>query len=466
MSAKKHKRQRANDKTVAAVSLGCNKNLVDTEVALGALASAGYIVGAEPCDADIIIVNTCGFIESAVEESLGVIDDMIEAKKEGKCSKLVVMGCLAERFRTDLRDDVEGFDEIDLLVGTSSYPRIIELLESGATEDFAPQKFIHTHEDPRFPATLPWSMYLKIAEGCSNQCAYCRIPSLRGPYRSRTPESLEVEAAALVGIGARELILIAQDTTRYGTDLVPKTSLPELLGRLNGMDNLRRLRVMYMYPELVTDALAEAVAKLSKVCNYIDMPIQHIDDDILDSMKRRGGSSAVRRAIETLRSYVPDICIRTTVMVGYPGETKEQYEKLIEFLREARFDRLGAFTYSPEDGTPAAGMPDQVPDEVKVARYNRLMELQQEISLRKNESLIGSTLEVLVDEVDEESGNICYGRSYRDAPDIDGCVEIEGAAEPGTFVHVKITGAGEYDLFGKISSPHISPMRAKKREMI
>lgn len=447
MNRKRSGKNSAGPATVAAVSLGCSKNLVDTEVALGALASAGYMIGADPLEADIIFVNTCGFIEGAVEESLEVIDDMIEMKKQGNCTKLVVAGCLAERFRTELRDDVEGFDEIDLLVGTSSYPRIVELIQSGATEDFAPQTFIHSHEDPRFPATLPWSMYLKIAEGCSNRCAYCRIPSLRGPFRSRPPESLAAEARALAGIGARELILIAQDTTRYGADLEPPASLPGLLERLHEIEDLRWLRAMYMYPELVTEELAKTIAALPRVCNYVDMPVQHIDAGILDSMNRRGGPDAIRRALETLRANVPDVCIRTTVMVGYPGETAAQFDRLLEFIGEARFDRLGAFTYSAEEGTPAAGLPGQVPEDEKVSRYESLMELQQEISLSVNREFIGRTLEVLVDEVD---GEICRGRSYRDAPDIDGCVEIEGVAEAGSFVDVEITGAGEYDLFGKI----------------
>lgn len=439
----------AEPRRVFTASLGCAKNLVDTEVMLGALATAGYEITTDPDFADVIIVNTCGFIRDAVMESESVIESFAELKRLNESATLVVAGCLAERARGTLR---EKYPEIDLLIGTSSYPRIVELLGSGAGSHFAPRAFLHDHTHPRLLATPPWSAYLKIAEGCSNRCSYCTIPSLRGEYRSREPESLAREAAALASIGVRELIVIAQDITRYGADIGKPGALPALLRRLSEIEGLHWIRLMYAYPELVDDALARAIAETPKVCRYLDMPIQHIDEKILAAMNRRG-AGAVRRAIETLRNAAPDISLRTTLLVGFPGETDAQFEKLLKFVEEAEFDRLGVFEYSPEPDTPAAAMPRQAPDKIKRKRHNAVMELQKEISLRRNRKFIGSEIELLVEDVieaDEDGPAEIMGRTFRDAPEIDGIAVCEGRASAGEFATVVISGADEYDLYGRI----------------
>jgi ribosomal protein S12 methylthiotransferase len=443
--------------TISAVSLGCSKNLVDTEVMLGALATAGYALAADPADADIIIVNTCGFIRGAVEESESVISEMEELKRTGSAALLVVAGCLAERERESILD---RFPDVDLVVGTSSYPEIVKLIESETSASFKPMKFLHDHRNPRLLATPPWTAYLKIAEGCSNQCSYCKIPSLRGAYRSRQPDSLVKEAMSLAAIGVRELVLIAQDTTRYGADLKSRPSLPILLERLAGIDDIHWIRLLYAYPEMVNEQLVRAIAEIPKVCNYLDIPIQHIDDMILCAMKRRGGSEAIRRAIDLLRSEAPELCLRTTVLVGFPGETDSQFSRLLRFVEETEFDRLGAFAYSAEDGTPAAVMPRQIPESVKNERLNAVMELQSKISLKKNRALIGSEMEVLVEQ--ENVSITCgvgktkkvksyrAGRTYRDAPEIDGLVYFSGKAQSGAFTRIRIEDAEEYDLYGNI----------------
>ncbi|MFA6449959.1 MAG: 30S ribosomal protein S12 methylthiotransferase RimO [bacterium] len=457
ISDKKPGNRRKQAPAVAAVSLGCSKNLVDTEVMLGALATAGYAIASEPADADIIIVNTCGFISAAVDESKSVISEMAALKSSGEAGLLVVAGCLAERERSALFDE---FPEIDLIVGTSSYPEIVELLETECSESFSPQNFLHDHRHPRLLATPPWTAYLKIAEGCSNRCSYCAIPSLRGAYRSRTPDSLLQEAASLAAIGVRELILVAQDTTRYGTDLKIRNALPALLNRLSDIDGIHWIRLMYAYPERVNKQLAEAIAGIPKVCSYLDIPIQHIDDKILTAMNRRGGSDAVRRAVALLKENVPGICLRTTVLVGFPGETDSQFNRLLRFMEETEFDRLGAFAYSPEPGTPASVLPRQISESVKNERVKAIMELQSEISLKKNRELVGRELEIIVEcekisiarEVGISKRKKTYGagRSYRDAPEIDGLIYFTGVAAAGDFARVIIQDAEEYDLYGKI----------------
>ncbi len=439
---------------VAAVSLGCPKNTVDTEVMLGALAVAGCDFSADPASADIIIVNTCGFIKPAAEESASVIGEMAELKRARPEITLVVAGCLAQKERSALS---KSFPEIDLLIGTSSYPKIVDLLQSSASSHFAKTTFIHNHTHPRLLATPPWTAYLKIAEGCSNRCSYCAIPKLRGPFRSRTAASIEREASDLAAIGVRELVLVAQDTTRFGSSDASHGALPELLSRLSGINGIEWLRVMYAYPDLVDERLAKAIASNPKVCRYIDLPVQHIDNAILKAMNRRGGAAAVKRSISLLRSAVPDISIRSSVIVGFPGETETRFQRLLDFIAEARFDKLGAFAYSPETGTPAASMKNAVPEEIKAERLAAAMELQQKISCEKNRELRGKTLKVLVESVlkpMKSAGKnrvaLCCGRSERDAPEIDGVVRFEGNAAPGTFVNVKITRSDEYDLFGKL----------------
>jgi ribosomal protein S12 methylthiotransferase len=439
---------------VAAVSLGCPNNTVDTEVMLGALAVAGCDFAADPESADIIIVNTCAFIKPAAEESASVIGEMAELKRARPEATLVVAGCLAQKERAALLD---SFPEIDLLIGTSSYPKIVELLQRSSSSHFAKTTFIHNHTHPRLLATPPWTAYLKIAEGCSNRCSYCAIPRLRGPFRSRTSASVLREAADLAAIGVRELVLVAQDTTRFGSTASKPGALPELMQRLADIEGIEWIRVMYAYPDLVDERLAKAIASNPKVCRYIDLPVQHIDNAILKAMNRRGGAAAVKRSISLLRSAVPDISIRSSVIVGFPGETETRFRRLLDFIAEARFDKLGAFAYSLETGTPAASMKNAVPEEIKAERLATVMELQQKISCKKNRELRGKTLKLLVENTlkplksaGKNRVALSSGRSERDAPEIDGIVRFDGEAPLGTFVNVKITRSDEYDLFGKL----------------
>ncbi len=447
------------DKVVCAVSLGCSKNLVDTEVMLGALASEGYALTGEPEAADVIIVNTCGFIDDAIEESMSVISEMAVVKSEKPNVTLVVTGCLAERLGSSLR---ETHPEIDILTGTSGYPDISELIENQAADHFPKKTFMHDHTNPRLLATYPWTAYLKIAEGCSNKCSYCMIPSIRGKYRSRQPDSLILEAEALASIGVKELIVIAQDTTRYGADLKLKHALPSLLKNLAAVDGIKWVRLMYAYPELVDERLAATIADTPEICAYLDMPIQHIDTHILSAMNRRGGPDAIKNAVNLLRKNVPGICLRTTVMTGFPGETETRYNRLLTFLEETRFDRLGAFSYSPQEGAPAAELPGAVPEQVKKERLAKIMHLQQKISLKINRSFEGKTIDVLVEQADAEIAepaagrrrrvaSLWKGRSFRDAPEIDGAVFFKGKSiTPGEFVKVKVSQAFEYDLAGEV----------------
>jgi len=449
--------KRISGRTIAAVSLGCSKNLVDTEVMLGAFAQAGYSPVSNPEEADILVVNTCGFISDAVQESESVIEELTELKRTRGDMKLIVAGCLAERARDVLR---RKFPEIDLLIGASSYIDIVRLIESNAAECFKPLVAQHDHTNPRLLATPPWSAYLKIADGCSNSCSYCMIPKLRGCYRSRTPDSLVHEAESLAGIGVREIVLVAQDVTRYGADLSGRTTLSGLLEKISDVDGIHWIRIMYAYPGLVDDKLVRTMSKLPEVCRYIDMPIQHIDDRILKRMNRRGGRDAIVRAVGLLRDAMPDICIRTTVLVGFPGETDAQFGRLMEFVEAARFDRLGAFSYSAEEETPAARLPRRIPDDVKESRRDAIMRLQQKISFENNCRFIGDVLEVLTEGTAVTGKNISperrskaetnVGRTYRDAPEIDGVVRFGGTAVPGEFTAVLIEDADEYDLFGTV----------------
>jgi ribosomal protein S12 methylthiotransferase len=448
----------ARPRSVAAISLGCPKNRVDTEVMLGALATAGYAICSDPSDADVIVVNTCGFIADAAAESRAAISEAAKIKRSGKKFSLVVAGCLAEREKANLREE---FPEIDIIAGTSSYIQLAGLLDKNEGDSFAPQSFLHDHTHPRLVSTPPWTAYLKIAEGCSNRCSYCMIPGLRGKYRGRRPESLLIEASDLAKLGVRELILVAQDTTRFGTGLGLKSALPDLLRGLARIDGIHWIRLMYAYPARITKSLARAIAETPEVCRYIDMPIQHIDENILMAMNRRGGERAIRRAIDTLRTAIPDICIRTTVLVGFPGETRTQFRRLLKFVEETEFDKLGAFVFSPESGTAAAAMPRQISTKEKQSRLSEIMELQRGISLRKNRGMAGETIETLVEEtgvtlagsIPAKMKKMKYnsGRSRREAPEIDGEIFFSGPARAGSFVQVRIENAGEYELFGTIT---------------
>lgn len=432
------------------VSLGCDKNLVDTEFMLGRISGAVEFTDDEAA-ADIIVINTCCFIQDAKEESVNTILEMAEYRTHGRCRALIVCGCLAERYREEILQEIP---EVDAILGTNSTCDLGRAIESALSGEgyasFLPLTGIEPHEK-RLLTRGGHYAYLKIAEGCDKCCTYCIIPSVRGHYRSVPLEDLVSQAEQLASGGVRELILVAQETTWYGTDLYGEKSLWRLLDALNAVDGLCWIRILYCYPEEIDDALIDAIARNEKVCHYLDLPIQHISDDILRRMGRRTTRADIERTIRTLRERIPDIALRTTIICGFPGETQEQFEELMYFLNETEFDRLGAFSYSPEEDTPAALMPDQIPENTKEERRAEVMELQEEIIADCNELLIGREMDVMIEgELTAERAFI--GRTYRDAPDVDGYVFIRTDENlmTGDFVRVKITGAYEYDLIGEI----------------
>ena len=438
--------------SVGMISLGCNKNRVDSETALGLLAEHGYVFTGDPAEADILMVNTCGFIESAKEESIDAIFELAEYKKTGKCRLLVVTGCLAQRYEGALLEEIP---EIDLLMGVNQYKELPAAIEKAlAAQDVsAPRSYCHddytyyTHD--RVLTTPAYSAYTRIGEGCSNRCTFCAIPLIRGPYRSRPMEDVLAEIEQLAQQGVKEHILVAQDTTRFGTDDGGHTTLPELLRKAAAIPGVEWLRVLYCYPDETDDRLLDVIANTPNICKYLDLPIQHVNDTVLRRMHRRGDKADILRCIRGARER--GLTLRTSIIVGFPGETEEQFQELLDVLREAEFDRLGAFTYSPEEDTPAARLPDQIPEEIKQERLDRLMTMQQEISLKRNQARIGTVEKVLVTAVDEDGRLL--GRSHREAPETDGEILFtlpEGAElpAPGTFVNVRITQADTYDLMG------------------
>ena len=434
-------------KKVGLVSLGCAKNRVDSENLLGMLRARGMEIVADPAEADAIFVNTCGFIESAKEESIDAIFEMAQYKKTGRLKRLFVTGCLSQRYPDALLDEIP---EIDGIMGVADYARLDEMLadaESGHRPCYTANgaRFLKT---PRVLTTPPFSAYVKISDGCDNRCAYCAIPLIRGGYSSRPFDDIVAECRRLAEDGVTELTLIAQDTSRYGCDLGDgHYLLPELLEAVSAIDGVHWVRVLYCYPDSTDDRLLDAIARLPKVAPYLDLPLQHIDDDLLRRMNRRGSADWIKSRIAECRKR--GILVRTTMIVGFPGETDAQFQTLLDFVREAKFERLGAFTYSAEEGTPAARMPDQIPEEVKNARLDQLMMLQQAISMDFNESRVGTTCEVLVEGFDEETGRF-YGRSILEAPESDGCIWLEDAdLTPGEYIPVVITGAEAYDLTGR-----------------
>ena len=434
--------------TVGVVSLGCNKNRVDTETALGLLKDRGYVFTPNPEDADILMVNTCGFIESAKEESINTILEMAEYKQTGRCRLLVVTGCLAQRYEKSL---LEEMPEIDLLLGVNQYaglPDAIEKALAGKRVSRCQDDFSYL-EHSRVLTTPFYSAYVRIGEGCSNRCAFCAIPLIRGPYRSRNGEDILREIRELASQGVREHILVAQDTTRYGTDRQKHSALPDLMRKAAAIDGVDWLRVLYCYPDETSDELLDVLAGLDNVCPYLDIPIQHINADLLKRMRRRGTREDIVRCVKGARER--GLTLRTSLIVGFPGETEDQFRELLEFVEETEFDRMGAFMFSPEENTPAADMPDQVPDEIKQERYDRLMTLQQEISRKRNEARVGSVEQVLVTDTGEDG--LCLGRSSREAPETDGEIVVdcgETPPEAGQFIPVRITEAGAYDLRGKM----------------
>jgi ribosomal protein S12 methylthiotransferase len=438
---------------VSMVSLGCPKNLVDAEVMLGVLSKQGYEITTDEKDADVIIVNTCSFIKEAKQESIDAILDLAERKHDGRCHTLIVSGCLPQRYQEELALELP---EVDIFIGTGDYPRIAEILAEksgveGQLRYVGDPDYIYDESLPRLNSSPAWYSYLKIGEGCSNCCSYCIIPQLRGPYRSRPLEALVAEAEMLVSRGVKEINVISQDITRYGSDLEDGSTLETLIRRLAAIDGLRWIRLLYAYPDGITDRLIELIRDEPKVCKYLDIPIQHISDPVLKAMKRRSSEQQIRDLIAKLRNRVPGIALRTSLIVGFPGETFEDFASLMQFVEQTGFDRLGVFCYSREEGTPAAELPEQVSERVKRERYRKLMRAQARLSFRRNRALIGQTEQVVVEGYSEETELLLKGRSSRQAPDIDGQVYITaGTADVGDIVTIRITDSSDYDLIGEI----------------
>jgi len=435
---------------VGMISLGCAKNRTDSEIMLGILAEKGFGIVNEPAEADVLIVNTCGFIEAAKQESIDTILEMAEYKDD-KCKLLVVTGCLAERYNKEV---LKEFPEINAIVGVGDYHKIAEIIDE-AMGGTRPALYGHMNCDvpeglPRILTTGNTTAYIKIAEGCDNNCTYCAIPKIRGKYRSRRMEDIVSEARDLAESGIKELIVIAQDTTRYGKDIYGKYTLAELLKKLCEIDGFRWIRVHYFYTEAITDELIDLFGTEPKLCPYVDMPIQHINNTILRRMARRTTGEQIRETIEKLRMVVPDITIRTSIIVGFPGETEEQFEELCEFIKEARLERVGVFAFSEEEGTAAADFEDKIDEETKNRRLETLMGIQKEISLENNKRKLGKKLTVLCEGYDEES-YLYFGRSSGDSVDVDGNVYFAADREilHGEFVTVEILDCDEYDLTGK-----------------
>ena len=454
------------------VSLGCDKNLVDSEIMLGLLSKEGYMITNELSEADYAIVNSCCFIGDAKEESINTIIEIGELKKEGKLKGLIVTGCLAQRYQSMITDELP---EADAVIGTTAYDNIVAAIAEIKSKKGLPDKSLYIEdlerlaggEEHRLVPAGEISSYIKIAEGCNKRCTYCIIPYIRGNYRSIPMETIVKEAEELAKQGTKELLLVAQETTLYGVDIYGKKALPELVHELSKISGIEWIRLLYCYPEEITDEIIDAIKNEKKVCHYIDLPIQHSSDRILKRMARKTNQAELRERIARLRKEIPDITLRTTLITGFPGETEEDFKELYNFVDEMEFDRLGVFTYSAEEGTPAAEMEGQVAEEVKIARRNEIMELQQEISAEKAEGRIGKVYEVLVEgtvpvdsvngeafasimEVNEDGKKVYIGRTYMDAPDVDGQVFFESDYEimSGELVEVEIIASDEYDLFG------------------
>ena len=438
------------------ISLGCDKNLVDTEMMLGMLAEKGYQFTDDEQEAEIVVVNTCCFIGDAKEESINTLIEIGRLKETANVKMLIAAGCLAQRYRKEIREQIP---EVDVIIGTMAIDKIVEAVEEYQTKQYT--TFVEDIDrtpvsgKKRVVTTGGHYAYMKIAEGCDKRCSYCIIPKVRGSYRSIPMETLLKEANTLVEQGVKELILVAQETTLYGTDLYGKKSLPELLRKLSEIRGLYWIRILYCYPEEITEELIDTIAELPKVCHYLDIPIQHASDKILKRMGRRTNQQQLKDKIAMIRSKIPDMCLRTTLITGFPGESQEDHEQSMAFVDEMEFDRLGVFTYSPEEGTPAETMEGQVPEEVKEARRDEIMELQQEISLEKGESRVGQVLTVMIE--GKVSGESAYiGRTYGDAPKVDGYIFVQTGEllMTGDFARVRVTGALEYDLIGELEDEY------------
>jgi ribosomal protein S12 methylthiotransferase len=457
------------------ISLGCAKNLVDTEVMLGHLARAGCELVTDPARADVILVNTCGFIEAAREESIRTILEVAELKRTGPLRRLVVAGCMVQRYADELRRELP---EVDAFVGLDELERVVAAAEleiraptgggagarpvarprapvappaATAVAAWSPATYLYDERTPRLRATPPWTAYVKIAEGCDHSCAFCAIPRFRGRFRSRSLDSVTAEARALVAQGVREINLIAQDTGHYGRDRGEHEALPELLERLDGIPGLAWIRIHYLYPNTVTERLISAMGRLPRVVDYVDLPLQHAHASTLARMRRGGSQASHLRLLARFRRAMPAVALRTTLIVGFPGETDEEFAALERFVETARFDHLGVFCYSHEESTPAHALADDVPDAVKRARRERLMELQQGIVFRRNAARVGERVVVLVEGVHPESEHLLVGRTAGQAPEVDGQVLLhDGTAEAGQLVQVELTDSAGYDLVGRI----------------
>ncbi len=439
---KKHKK-------VGFVSLGCPKNLVDSEVMLGILAKHDYQITPEDKEADVIIINTCGFIEDAKRESIDKIIELAVLKETGNCKLLVVAGCLPQRYQQELTRELP---EVDLWIGTGEYHKIVEYLEKEEKGSHLVQsEYLYDDLTPRLVSTPKHTAYVKIAEGCSHTCTFCAIPGIRGRFRSRSADSILKETENLVSKGMKEAILIAQDTTSYGVDLKTGFGLPSLLRQMGKIEGLEWIRLLYTYPQFVTDELIDVIKNEEKVLKYLDIPIQHVSDRMLREMGRGITGDKLRKRLYRLREAIPELTLRTSVIVGFPGETERDIMELLNFIEEFEFDRLGAFIYSREEGTPAAEMKRHVPDNIKNERYNRVMALQKIISRKRSKRHIGRVEKVLVDGVSDESEFLLSGRTAGQAPDIDGITYItSGTASPGDIVDVRMTDASDYDLVGEM----------------
>jgi ribosomal protein S12 methylthiotransferase len=436
------------------VSLGCDKNLVDSEKMLALLSKHEIEITEDSTQADIIIVNTCGFIQSAKEESIETILEMAELKNNGKCRSLIVTGCLAQRYAEEIREEIP---EVDVVVGTTAYDRIFEAVQNSMEGNHAnlmkDLDYLPEHLTERVRTSSPHISYLKIAEGCNKRCTYCIIPSLRGNYRSVPMEDLVCEAEKLAESGTKELIIVAQETTVYGVDLYKEKKLSELLRKLCRIDGIEWIRLLYCYPEEITDELLFSIRDEKKICHYLDLPIQHCNDDILRRMGRKTNKQDLTEKLKRIREIIPDVALRTTLISGFPGETNQQHLECVEFAALQKFDRLGVFPYSAEEGTPAAEYENQIEEEIKQSRADEIMEAEQNVIFEQNEQLIGKKMNVMIDGFLPDD-NVYIGRTYRDAPDIDGCVFVSAGYEivSGTIVTVIITDANGYDLIGEICS--------------
>ena len=438
------------------ISLGCDKNLADSEEMLGLLTANGHEIVDSEDEADGIVINTCCFIHDAKEESINTILEMAEYKKQGTCKALIVTGCMAQRYKEEI---IQEIPEVDAVLGTTSYGDIVKALNEAAAgnhfEEYNDINFLPEDSGRRVLTTGGHFGYLKIAEGCDKHCTYCIIPSLRGKFRSVPEERLLAQAEYMASQGVKELILVAQETTVYGTDLYGRKTLHLLLRKLCRISGIRWIRILYCYPEEIYDELIQVMKEEKKICHYLDLPIQHCSDRILKRMGRRTSKAQLIEIISKLRKEIPDIALRTSLITGFPGETEEDHQELMEFVDEIEFDRLGVFTYSPEEGTPAASMPDQVPEEVKEERRDEIMALQQEISLDKGNERIGQEMLVMIE--GKVSGESAYiGRTYADAPKVDGYMFVQTGElmVTGDFARVRVTGALEYDLIGELADEY------------